>query len=163
MECNLRFPEGQAISAKWRSLTYSHLSQPPPHSASIVERVAGILLITGSFSSIRRSAEFVNTVALRGIETIERLALRLKFVFMVEVASSDMFLQSETPHTMFDEATMNNEFEADDASTPGRRDRVAGTTEVGVRKSVCGGPGEGRRTVILLKAKVVLEKDVAGP
>ena len=81
---------------------------------------------------------------------------------MVEVTSSDMFLQSETPRTAFDEATMSNDFEANSTSTPGRRDRVAGTTEVGVRKSVCGGPGEGRRMEILLKAKVVLEKDVAG-
>ena len=73
-----------------------------------------------------------------------------------------MSLQSETPHTIFDEATMNNEFGADNASRPGKRDRVAGTTEVGVRKSVCRGPGEGRRTEILSKAKVVLERDVAG-
>ena len=101
-------------------------------------------------------------MALRGIETIERLALRLKFVFMVEITSSDMSLLSETPHTVFDEATMVNEFEADDASTPGRRDMVAGTTEVGVRKTVCGGPGGGRRTEVLLRAKVILEKDVAG-
>ena len=81
---------------------------------------------------------------------------------MVEIASSDMSLLTEPPHTVFDEATMTNEFEGDKDSAPGRRDRVAGTTEVGVRKSVCGRPGEGRRMEILLKAKVVLEKDVAG-
>jgi len=80
---------------------------------------------------------------------------------MVEITSSDMSLVSEAPHTVFDKATMTNEFEADDTSTSGR-DRVVGTTEVGVRKSVCGGPGGGRRTEVLLRAKVVLEKDVAG-
>jgi len=101
-------------------------------------------------------------VALKGIETIDKLALRLKFVFMVEITSSDMSLVFQTPHAVFDKATMTNEFEADNTSTPGRRDRVAGTTEVGVRKSVCEGPGGGRRTEVLLRAKVVLEKDVAG-
>ena len=46
--------------------------------------------------------------------------------------------------------------------TPERQNGVAGTTEVGVRESVCGKPGESRRTEILLKTKVVLEKDVVG-
>ena len=56
---------------------------------------------------------------------------------------------------------MTNEFEPDHAPTgPGREDRVAGTTEVGVGETVCEGPGEVRRREILLKTKVVLEKDV---
>ena len=81
---------------------------------------------------------------------------------MVEVISSNMHLLVEAPDTVFDDARMTNEFESDGVSTPGGQDRVAGMTEVGVGKSVCGGPGEGRRVEVLLKTKVVLEKDVVG-
>ncbi|KAF9650934.1 hypothetical protein BDM02DRAFT_1001325 [Thelephora ganbajun] len=159
---SLSTSEGQAISARWRSLTHSYLSKPSLDSNSIVQRVADILWITGSFSSPRRSFDFVKTVGLSGIETINRLALRLESVFMVEVASSDMYLLFETPHTVFDSARMTNEFGSDGTSTSGRRRRVAGTTEVGVGKNVGMGRGEGQRTEILLKTKVVLERDVAG-
>lgn len=154
-------PEGQGIAARWRSLTYSYLSRPPPPSSSIVKHVADVLWFTGSFSSHRRSVEFTNDVALAGIETIKQLALRLESVFMVEVSSSDMYLRVGTPRALFDETRMANEFESDEASTPGRRDKVAGTTEVGVEKSVYVGRGKDRRTEILLKPKVVLEKDVS--
>ena len=81
---------------------------------------------------------------------------------MVDVTSSDMSLLYENPDTVFDDAKMTNEFGPDSASKPGRRDRIAGMTEVGVGKSICGGPGETRRPEILLKPKVVLEKDVVG-
>ena len=101
-------------------------------------------------------------MALGGIETIDRLALRLEFAFMVEVTSSDMSLLSETSRAEFDKSKMTNEFGDDNASTPGSRDKVAGTTEVGVRKSVHRGPGKCGRIEVLLKPKVVLEKDVAG-
>ena len=141
-------------------MTHSYLSQPPPSSAVIVQLLADILWITGSFSSHRCSSDFVKTVAFGGIETIHRLALRLEFAFMVDVAPSGMFLVYETPHTAFDEAKMINEF-GSEASTLGREGKIAGTIEVGVGKSVCGGRGEGRRTEVLLKVKVVLEKDVA--
>ena len=75
---------------------------------------------------------------------------------MVEVTSSDMSVLFEAPDTEFDGARMIDEFES------GRRDKVAGVTEMGVKKSVCGRPGEGRRVEILLKTKVVLERDVLG-
>jgi len=78
---------------------------------------------------------------------------------MVEVASSDMSLLFEPSRTVFDKTRMINEFDED--STPGARDEVAGTIEVGVWKSVGGKQGEGRRTEVLLRTKVVLEKDVA--
>lgn len=64
----------------------------------------------------------MNTVALREIEKIDRLALRLESAFMVEITSSDMSLLFETPHTAFDGARMIDEFGSDEASTPGRRD-----------------------------------------
>ena len=99
-------------------------------------------------------------MALSGIETIDRLAMRLELAFMVEVASSDMSLVFEIPHTTFDNTRMVNEFGSNNGFTPGGRDKVAGTTEVGVGKSVGGGRGEGRHKEILLKAKVVLEKEV---
>jgi hypothetical protein len=137
-------------------LANRYLSRPPSHSASIAQGVADVLWITGSFSSPRRSLDFVKTVALKGIETIDRLVLRLESAFI----SSDMSLLFETPRTVFDKTRMTNECGSDEASTPERRDRVAGTTEVGVGKGVCGKPGESRRVEVLLKAKVVLEKDV---
>ena len=79
---------------------------------------------------------------------------------MVDVLSSDVTLLFEAPDTVFDEARMTNEFGSDSVSVPGGRDRIAGTTEVGVVKSVHGGPGGNRRVEILLKTKVVLENDV---
>ena len=81
---------------------------------------------------------------------------------MVDVTSSDMSLIFEQPNAEFDDATMTNEFGSDSASKPGGRDKIAGTTEVGVGKSTCGGPGEPRREEILLKPKVVLVRDVVG-
>jgi len=82
---------------------------------------------------------------------------------MVDVISSDMFLLFEAPGTAFDGARMADECKSRGASKHGRRDyRIAGTIEVGVGSSVWGGPGETRRTKILLKPKVVLETDVLG-
>ena len=81
---------------------------------------------------------------------------------MVDISSSDMRLLFEIPRTAFDQKRMATEFESDKASIPRSRDLVAGTTEVGVEKSVSGGRGEGlRRTEVLLKAKVLLDRDLA--
>ena len=79
---------------------------------------------------------------------------------MVDITSSDMYLLSEDPRTVFDETRMTEECESDKASTPRGQDMVAGTTEVGIYKTVCGRGGEARRPEVLLKAKVVLEKDL---
>ena len=78
---------------------------------------------------------------------------------MVDIASSNMTLLFEAPDTVFDGARMINEFGLKSVSKPGKEGRIAGTTEVGVEKSICG-QGETGRAEILLKAKVVLEKDV---
>jgi len=147
--------ESREISERWKSLTHSYLSQPPPRSTSIAQHVADIIYLTGSFPSHRRSVEFVKTAALSGIETIDRLVQRLEFAFMVEVASSDMSLLFETPHTVFDNTRMTNELGSNEASAPGGQDKVAGTMEVGV------GKGKGWHMEVLLKAKVILEMDVA--
>jgi len=160
VKCDSPIPEGQAISARWRSLTHTHLPQPLPHPTPIAQRVAEVLCITGSFSSPQHSSDFVKTVAFIGLETIDRLAMRLELAFLVEVASSDMSLLFETPDTAFDNTRMVNEFGSHKDFTPGGWDKIAGTTEVGVGKSVGGGRGEGQRTEVLLKAKVVLEKEV---
>ena len=77
---------------------------------------------------------------------------------MVDVTSSNMSLLHENPGNEFDDTKMTNEFGSGSASRPGKRYRIAGTAEVGVMKSICGGPG----AEILLKPKVVLEKDVVG-
>jgi len=157
---NPHITEGQAISARWRSLTHSYLSRPPLHSALLMEELASVLGNTGSFPSTQQSLGFVQAVALEGIESIVRLSLRSERAFKVEVTPSDMSLLFETPGTGFDDARMTKECGSDSACTPGRRDRIAGTTEVGVGKIVGGEPGESRREEILLKTKVVLEKDV---
>ena len=128
-----------------------------------MEQLANVIDETGSFSTTQQSLEFIKAVALEGVESILRVALHLERVFMVEVTSSDMSLLYESPGTIFDDAGMSNEFGSGDApASPGRQDRVAGTTEVGVGKSVYGRPDEGRLVKILLKTKVVLEKDVMG-
>ena len=90
-----------------------------------------------------------------------QISQRLETTFMVDVTSSDMSLLFEAMETVFDAATMTNEFGSNGPSVSGRQDRVAGTTEVGVAKSVYEGPGKTRRG-LLLKPKVVLEKDVVG-
>lgn len=101
-------------------------------------------------------------MVLNGIETIARLAMRLESVFMVDIASSDMYLLFATPGAEFDDTKMAKEFESSKASTRIRKgkDKVAGTTEVGVEKYVCGKKGEGLRVQVLSKAKVVLEGDL---
>ena len=150
--------EGQAISAIWRSLTHSYLSQPPPHPASLMVQLATIFEETGSFSSAQHSLEFVQAVALEAIGSMIRLAVRLESVFMVDVTSSDMSLLFEAPGTRFDETRMSNEYGSNGG--PRKRGGIAGTTEVGVGKRVSEGGGKGHREEILLKTRVVLEKDV---
>ena len=102
-------------------------------------------------------------MALEGIESTIRLAQRLELAFMVEVTSSDMSLLFEATDTIFDDTKMTNDFGSSDGSTPGKQDKIVGTTEVGVGKSICDGVGKGRRMEILLKPKVVLERDVVKP
>ena len=163
MAHNLHSTEGQAVSAGWRSLTHTYLSLPPPSSTELAEELANVLDETGSFSSKQQSIELVKATALGGVESIIQLALGLERAFMTEVLSSDMSLLFETPGTIFDDARMANEFGSDGApADPGRGDGVAGVTELGVGKSVCGSAGESRRTEILLRTKVVLEKDIIG-
>ena len=81
---------------------------------------------------------------------------------MADITSSDMCLLFETPRTDFDDTRMEREYESGEAFIPGRQNKVAGTTEVGVEKRVSGGRGEGlRQTEVLLKAKVLLDRDLA--
>ena len=143
-------------------MTHSHLPLLPPDPAPLLEQLAGVLDETGSFPSTQRSLEFVRGVALERIESMIRIAQRLETTFMVDVTSSDMSLLVEDPDTVYDAARMANEFGSDGPVVPRRQDRVAGTTEVGVMKSICGRPGENRRGEVLLKPKVVLEKDAVG-
>ena len=118
--------------------------------------------MTGSFPDIRHSSDFVKARASNGITTIERLALRLESIFMQDILSCDTCLLYEPPCSVFDARRMTREVESDDAPTPRGQDQVAGTTEVGLEKSVSLGRGEGRCTQILLKTKVVLEEDLMG-
>ena len=81
---------------------------------------------------------------------------------MVDVTSCDMSLIFHYPATLFEDTEMTNEFGAYSVAKPGKQERIAGTAELGVQKSVCRKPGEPRHVEILLKPKVVLEKDVVG-
>jgi len=127
-----------------------------------VTELAKALDETGSFSSAQETLAFVRTTALEGMKAIVRLSMRSELAFMVEVTSSDMTLLFGAPGTAFDGAKMDRDYVSNRTSAPGRRDKVAGTTEVGVGKSTRTGPGESRREEILLKTKVVLEKDLEG-
>ena len=60
-----------------------------------------------------------------------------------------MSLQFEAADTVFDNAKMADDSGSDEASTPKKRDGVAGVTEVGVEKSACGRPSESRRVEFL--------------
>jgi hypothetical protein len=121
--------------------------------------IANILWITGMFSSKQHSFDFVKGTVHDRIETIDRLAVRLESVFMVDITSSDMRLIYETTFTEFDDTRMVDEFESGGGSTPKGQDKVVVTTEVGVEKSV-GRRGQPPHTQVLSKSKVVLEKDL---
>ena len=155
-----RVIEGQAISARWRALTHRYLTKPPPKPELLIEELAKVLDHTGSFSSAQRSVDFVRAMALDGIETIIRHALRSESAFKVEVISSNMSLLFEVPGTVFDDTRMTNDFGPTSVPITEGQDRIAGTTGVGVGKTVYGGSGGSRRGEILLKTKVVLERDV---
>lgn len=151
--------EEQPISAIWRSLTHNHLIDPSPNdSTSFTQHVANALWITGSFPSVEDSIGFVKAKASDGIDTIDRLARRLESAFMVDILSCDMCLLIESPCTTFDEKWMTKEVESYESSR--RRDKVAGTTGVGVWKSVGARQSGGQRTKVLLKTRVILERDV---
>ena len=141
-----------------------YLPKSSSHCVSIANHIADFLSITGSFRPTEKPFDFVKLKASSRIETITKLAMRLERAFMVDITSSDMRLLLEVP-SMFDDRRMSKEFDED--STPGGQVmKVVGTTEVGVEKTVYerrgeGRPGEVRCTTVLLKARVVLEKDVA--
>ena len=148
-------------------MTHTYLPPLPPDPGFLTEQLAKDFDETGSFSSTQHSVKFVRDSALDGIETVIRLSQRLETAFKAEVTSSDMLLLFEAPGTAFDEARMSSEFKSDGVPAlkqdeRGRRYRIAGTTEVGIGKQICGGPGEDRRTEVLLKANVVLNMDVGG-
>ena len=157
----IRTIEGQAVSARWRSLTHSHLSAPSFNAEWLADQLAKVLDETGSFQSSEQLSKFVQTAARERIEEMIRTAQRLEKAFMVDVTSCDMSLIFHYPDVLFEDAKMANEFGADSAAEPGK-EVVAGTTEVGVRKIVWKKPGEPRHVEILLKPKVVLERDVVG-
>ena len=146
-------------------MAQNYLPKSSSHCFSIANRIADVLSITGSFRPTEKPFDFVKAKAASRIETINKLALRLERAFMVDITSSDMRLLFEAPSTSFDDKRMSKECDSD--STPGGQvTKVAGTTEVGVEKTVYekrgeGRPGESRCTTVLLKAKVVLEKDIA--
>ena len=143
-------------------MTHSYLSAPPQSPEWLVDQLASILNETGSFQSSEQLTKFIQTAARGRIEKMVRTAQRLEGAFMVDITSSDMSLIFHDSDVLFEDAKMTNEFGADSAAKPGRKERIAGTTEVGVQKSVCKKPGEARYVEILLKPKVVLERDVVG-
>lgn len=153
--------EGQVLSAQLRTLARSYLSAGSSHSASIMRHIADVLWVTGSFPSTQDSFNFVKEKVSDGVETVEKLTLRLVSMFIADVTSSDMCLLFETPGTMYDGARVTKEFEPDQASATGERCRVVGTAGVGIEKSVFDEQNESRSTVVLLKARVVLEDDLA--
>lgn len=138
-------------------MTHSRLPESSSHSDRIAQLVADTLWITGLFPSRENSFDFVKAKVYSRIEAIDRLAVRLETVFMVDISSSDMCLLFENSCTTFDGTRMTKEYESDENSG---QDTVAGTTEVGVEKSI-GRRGEPPLTQVLLKTKVVLEKDLA--
>ena len=125
-----------------------------------MQRLASILWVTGSFQSTEHSFDFVKAEVFNRIETIDRLTRRLESAFMMDIASSDMYLLFQSPRTVFDGTKMTKEFESNSTPPLQSEDTVAGTTEVGVGKSVCGMEAEGLSIQVLLKAKVVLENDL---
>jgi hypothetical protein len=157
---NLRVPEGREISARQSPLAQRHLSKQSSHSISITRHVADALWLTGSFPSTQHSFDFVKEKVPNGIEAIDRLALRLESIFMVDITSGDMRLLFEAPGTVFDDMRMAKGTEPYETFAPGGKDVVVGTTEVGVERSVGEGQGEDQRTEVLLKTKVVLKGDL---
>ena len=143
-------------------MTHNHLSAPSLNAEWLADQLAKVLNETGSFQSPEQLTNFVQASARDRIEEMIRTAQRLEKVFMVDVTSCDMSLIFHDSNVLFEDAKMTNEFGADSAAEPGKKEGVAGTTEVGVRKSVCKKPGEPRHVEILLKPKVVLERDVVG-
>ena len=79
---------------------------------------------------------------------------------MVDITSSDVALLFDAPDTVFDDARIINEFGSAGAPKPVRGDRIAGTTEMEVGKSMSGGAGKSRRAQILSKTKVILRENV---
>lgn len=93
------------------------------------------------------------------METIDRLSMRLESVFMADIASSDMYLLYGTPHIEFHDVRMANELQSVGGSAR-KRGKIAGTTGVGLGKIVGGNRGEARCKEVLLKVKVVFERDI---
>ena len=89
-----------------------------------------------------------------------QLAMRLGSVLVLEIAFSDMTPLYEVPGTRSDDTRISNEYGSDGGPTPSGQEIVAGTTEVRFAKRVSEEAGKGHRVELLLKTKVVLEREV---
>jgi hypothetical protein len=115
--------------------------------------LAQILVIIRSFSDFSEAMESVGSSAGTDVKTFIEETLQLDNTIKTKIASSDMSVYIVRPGAIFDQETMENEFE-EDGTKGGERWTVAGTTEIGLLQR------SGNTEKVLRKPKVILEHDL---
>ena len=148
--------EGQTIASRWRTLTRRYVSrQEPPRDEEIIEDLARILMITGSFSSSSEAVESVGSNARTEVNSIIKATLNLEDIIKTKISSSDIFVYVVPPGATFSEGVMENEFGKDGTREEGGI--VAGTMEIGLFQRM------GNVEKVLQKPRVILERDLPTP
>jgi hypothetical protein len=118
------------------------------------------LLIVAGYTEQTSRENFVEAFGDR-LSAIGKLAAQLNKVLGEDITSGDLELISVCPNTIFEPATMDDAYHADDRFGEGKNladKRVASTSDVGLQR-MTRGFREGKweyETIIALKPKVVL-------
>lgn len=152
--------ENQAAAGRWRAMTRAQFTAENDHDVVkkyLLENLAFTLVIAGCGQSDAHTQMFFAHLQER-LSTIVNHVLRLRNAIGKDITSMDLKPFTVPPQSAFVFDTMEDTYgEARKVGGAGRSphvsEKVAGTTEFGVRKCVKG--TKGIEESILLKAKVI--------
>jgi hypothetical protein len=150
-----RATEGQSVSGRWRALTRSHVKHvvkfQPRAMAFVTAEIGNILVVAGWSQRLLKEQGFLE-IFQEKLSIIGTLALRLQTTFGESIISGDMHTLIISQNARFDPDTMEDGFSHNGQSPKtGVRERVAGTTDLGLERTM-----KGLGTQMLRKPKVVL-------
>ena len=148
--------EGQAVSARWRAITRSqirHLISTEPYLLDLIGKEITNVLAAAGFPRRRlKEIKFLEKFQ-GGLTIITKAIIRLQTAVGEDVTSGDLATHVILSNTEFDPRTMEDGFTrvCDRETQVTERECVAGTTDIGLHRSV-----RGSSLLILSKPKVVL-------
>jgi hypothetical protein len=145
--------EGQSVSARWRAITRSQTKVSPddPYVLNfLAEEIANVLALTGWSRRRLNEQNLLDKFQIR-LAIIVNMVLRLRTAVGEDVTSGDLKTYTVLSNTEFDRRIMDDGFPQDRGGPVTATGCVAGTTDIGLQRSV-----KGSSPLILSKPKVVL-------